>query len=69
MRTIYSSCSCTPLEIKGTWVLQGPQPINDEGGAPTWIAKAFKKNSTIKQIAVCREKGGIVYSRISTGGE
>jgi len=40
-RRIYSSYSRKALEIKGGFHISGPQPINDEGGAPVWVAEKF----------------------------
>ena len=63
-RRIYSSYSRKALEIKGGFHISGPQPINDEGGAPVWVAEKFDEHPDIDQIALSGEKGSVVWSRM-----
>jgi len=64
-RLIHGAHSINSLEIRGVFNIQGPQPIC-EGGAPEWVADLMDRYPEIQDIAISSEKGGVVWSRIST---
>lgn len=57
------------LEIKGSFVFSGPQPVNNEGGIPEYIVQLFDHFPDIDQIALSGKKGSRVYSRFESGAE
>lgn len=64
-RTFHGSHSRTPLSISGTWQFSGPQPVDDDGGVPQWVADLFDRMPDLKRIALGTETGGVVWSRRS----
>jgi hypothetical protein len=62
-RTFHGAHSSKPLEIKGSWHAQGPQPVADAGGVPGWAADLFDSRPDLQQIALSTKKGGVVWSR------
>jgi len=63
-RTVHASYSSTPLDVKGTWHLRGPQPVGGAGGAPEWVVDVFEANPLVQFIAVGTEMNGVVYGRM-----
>lgn len=62
--TIYHGAhSRTPLEIRGHFHIQGPQPVGD-GGVPKWVSDAFDAMPHMTRIALSSKTGGVVWSRI-----
>ena len=61
-KTVGFALSHTPLEIRGTWHIQGRQPIGGNG-APQWVLDVLEQNPGIQTIAVGDATGGAVYSR------
>jgi hypothetical protein len=57
---IHSGYSCSNLEIKGQFHIQGMQ---DESQIPKEVVELFKSNPDIVDIAVNFEGSGQVYSR------
>lgn len=64
-RRVFSAYATGELTIQGLFHIQGPQPVNDDGGAPKWIADYFENNPDIDQIALSGKKGSVVYGRIN----
>lgn len=62
-RTFHGAHSSTPLEIKGHWHIQGPQPVADAGGVPVWAADLFDSLPDLVQIALSTKTGGVVWTR------
>lgn len=63
-KRFHGSYSRTPLEIRGTFHLQGPQPIG-EGGVPEYIAEIFEKLPELENIALSYKTGGVIWTRMS----
>lgn len=61
---VHGAYSRAPLQFKGMFYAQGRQPVGPEDGAPKWVAEFFRANPDVKQIAISREKSGVVYTRI-----
>ncbi len=62
-QTFYGAHSMAPLEIKGNWNSQGSQPVDDDGGVPTWVAAFFDANPNVDALAISGPNGGIVWGR------
>ena len=62
--TFHGAHSSKPLEIRGTWHMQGPQPISNSGGVPLWVADLFDARPDLMQVALSTEQGGVVWSRM-----
>lgn len=62
-RTFHGAHSSKPLEICGTWHMQGPQPVADAGGVPGWAADLFDSLPDLTQIALSTKMGGVVWTR------
>jgi hypothetical protein len=62
-RTFYGAHSSKPLEIKGHWHMQGPQPVADAGGVPGWAADLFDSRPDLMQIALSTKQGGVLWTR------
>lgn len=58
--------SRTPLEIRGSFSMSGPQPVGDDGGVPTAVAEIFRAMPHCQTISLGNEKGGVVYSRLAS---
>ncbi len=63
-KVIHGSHSPWPLQINGSFQFSGPQPVNESGGAPVWVAEKFEECSDLDQIALSGGKGSVVWSRI-----
>ncbi len=63
-RKVFSAHAIGKLDFKGTFHMQGAQPINDNGSAPQWIANYFDNNPEIDHIALSGKKRSVVYGRI-----
>lgn len=63
-KKVYTGISHSPLEVKGHFHFQGPQPVGCEGGAPEWVAAAFDNNPKLNMVALSYEDSGVVYSRM-----
>ncbi len=61
---VHSSYSHSLLEIKGCWILQGPQETDGEHGAPKYLEDIFKNNPKIQSIVIQYEDSGVVYQRM-----
>lgn len=53
-----------PLEISGVFHLTGPQPVDDKGGCPVWVAELLEAHPNVNTIAISGDDFGIVYSRM-----
>lgn len=58
---LHGSHSSTPLELRGHFYAQGPQPIS---ALPAWIVQAFQDIPEITQIAINTENHAVVYQRM-----
>jgi len=67
-RCLHGAHSHTPLEIKGHFHYQGPQPVGCEGGAPQWVADLMDQYPDVECVAINRKNGGVVWGRIETKG-
>ncbi len=67
-KTIHGAHAHGPLEIRGHFTSQGPQPIGAEGGCPQWVADLLEKHPDIQQVALSGEHCGVVWSRIADNG-
>ena len=63
-KTIHGARSTGKLEIRGCFFFQGPQPVDDDGGAPVWVADLMDNNPELNQVALSYKDRGVVYSRI-----
>lgn len=63
-KRVYAAHATGELEIKGLFHCKGPQPIDDNGGAPQWIADLFDRYPDIDKIALSGEKHSVVYGRM-----
>ena len=63
-KIIHGSHAMGSLEIKGTFHISGPQPVNNEGGAPEWVADLLEKYPEINQVALSGEKWSVVWGRM-----
>lgn len=61
---VHSSYSHSPLEIKGCWIMQGPQDTGTKGGAPKFVERIFEEYPDIKEIAINKKDSGVIYSRM-----
>lgn len=61
-RTIGCAMSHSELTFQGSIHVQGRQPVGDDG-APQWVADLFDENPEVMQVAIGKEKSGIVYYR------
>lgn len=64
-KTIHGAHARGPLEIRGHFTAQGPQPIGEEGGCPQWVADLLEKHPDIQKVALSGDNGGVVWSRIA----
>ena len=64
-KTIHGSYSHSTLKISGHFHSQGPQAVNDSGGAPKWVDEVFKNCPSVMQIAVNNKDRGVVWSRMT----
>lgn len=63
-RTIHGAHATGRLTFRGCFHLQAPQPVDNDGGAPEWVADMLDKNPDIEQIAISWKDKGIVWSRM-----
>ena len=62
-RTFHGAHSAKPLDIRGKFQIQGPQPVDEKGGVPGWAADLFDSMPQIKTIALSGDMGGVVWTR------
>lgn len=61
-KQVNAAYSSTPLEIKGTFNIQGPQIVgDDEGCAPNWVYEMFKANPNLQSISLNLTHSGVVF--------
>lgn len=58
---LHGSHSFVPVECRGTFFMQGPQPVS---ALPEWVVKAFNENPAIQQISISTLKNGVIYTRM-----
>jgi hypothetical protein len=63
-RKVFGAHARGELTIKGSFHMQGLQPIDDDSGAPVWVADFFDNNQDIDQIALSGKDHSVVYARI-----
>lgn len=63
-RRVFGAHARGKLSIKGSFHIQGPQPVDDDNGAPVWVADFFDNNQDVDQIALSGENHSVVYARI-----
>lgn len=63
-RKVFGAHAIGTLTIKGLFHAQGPQPVDDNNGAPVWVADFFDNNQDVDQIALSGKKHSVVYARI-----
>ena len=61
-KTVGCAMSHTPLEVKGSWHLQGRMPVGGDG-APEWVYSILLNNPDIESVSIQTKTGGRVYSR------
>lgn len=59
-KSIHGSYSGIPIECRGSFHMQGPQPVS---ALPEWLVELFE-NSDIQQISLSTKESGVVYTRI-----
>jgi hypothetical protein len=59
-KQIHGSHSQSPIECRGAFRMQGPQPVS---ALPEWLVELFE-NSDIQQISLSTRDYGVVYTRI-----
>lgn len=62
----YGSYSATPLEIKGIFMMQGPQ---SGSMIPPGVLALFEQYPELKSVALNRDNGGAVWTRIEDDPE
>jgi NaMN:DMB phosphoribosyltransferase len=68
-RQVHGSHAHGPLEIKGRFTSSGPQPIDNDGGCPEWVADLLDQFPDIQQVALSGDKWGVVWQRMRTNDE
>ena len=63
-KTVHGAHAHGPLEIKGRFTMQGPQPIDNENGCPQWVADLLDQYPDVQQVALSGDKWGVVFSRM-----
>jgi hypothetical protein len=63
-RVIHSALSKDALEIRGCFHIAAPQPVNESGGVPKWVADLMDKHPTLEKVALSGKEGSVVWSRI-----
>jgi hypothetical protein len=65
-KQIHGAHARGPLEIKGCFHAQGPQPVDNDGGAPQWVADLMDQYPDVNQVAISSDGHSTVWSRISS---
>jgi len=68
-RKVFGAHAIGELQIKGTFHAQGPQPIDNDSGAPEWVADYFDSHADIDQIALSGKGHSVIYGRIDDNQE
>ena len=63
-RRVYGAHATGKLNIQGHFNTLGPQPVDDDGGVPVWIANYLDNNPDVDEIALSGGNHSVVYSRI-----
>lgn len=68
-KTVHGAHAHGPLEIKGRFTMQGPQPIDDENGCPQWVSDLLDQYPDVQQVALSGDKCGVVFSRMGANAK
>ena len=63
-KTVHGAYAHGPLEIKGCFTMQGPQPVEKDGGCPQFVSDLLDQHPDIKQIALSGDACSAVFSRM-----
>ena len=63
-RQVHGAHAHGPLEIKGHFTASGPQPVDNDGGCPQWVADLLDQHPDIQRVALSGDKWGVVWQRM-----